>query len=915
MAIFDANAYLNNEAAPQAKPTQGATGSFDANSFLGNEGSLGEAPGIDQRLSDYDKLQAQHGGAGQQALTVLEGLGKGFAGPIATGAEALLTKAGVPGLTPEEQEGRAKANPILHPASEFAGFGIGAFLGTGEAGALAKIGEAASGLGKTSKIGQLAARVGAETASYQAAEEVSKAINQNPNQTLGTAAVKIGLSGILGAAGGASLGSVGPLWRSFTKSAAEDAGVGKAAAAQGEDHLTGSVLKPKEKASFLEGLTKQKANAKEIREAGQLIGEPVSASQTSASDYVQSMDSALSQSPTIAGVKRQQEIARGFDKIGKIVERSFGDADPELSPAMRGQTIKDQILQTTQDLYKPLKEKYAARGTLGEALELPVDARLKHVDELIKLSEKYSKARPEVEKIVSETADGLLRQETVADLDEYLKVLSDKARMLSSGPTPDHYAAGALRKAIESLDDFQIGQIAKQTSRGGSTEIAKQIVDDHKLLKKQYAQFKEVLGDLASDSKLGRGATTAGGIEDVLESIPNEKLVEKMFDPKNSAGLSRLKEKFPGVFQSVIDGKKADLIAASKGDSKALLNSVFGTNRKGMPNLSPEIRNLMFTPEEQQFLKASNTWIESLPKNVGPSGTPKGSAFMAALTQHPLQTIFTNTKDIGIKTLLKFASPGEIEANKVSTDYIQNALKGEKLLDRATKALFQTGDVIPSHLLPNEKSRERLKERLSQINENPDSALSVGGGISHHLPGHGVAAGTLAASAVNYFNSIRPTESKALPLDPGSPKSKQKEYQYNRALDIAEQPLLVFHHAKKGTLQTQDIKTIQAIYPGLREQMVKKVADQLAQAEAGKRSIPYNQRRMLSMITGAPLNSSQTLAGANVIMQANSSQQASPENQAQGKQHKASGPELSQINKVNQLFLSGPQRRSVSRLK
>lgn len=904
------------------KPIAQVASADVASNFLGNEPGIGEQSGLDQRLAEHDELQSKYGTAGQQLLTGIEGTAQGFAGSVATGAEALLSKAGVAGLSPEEQELRAKANPITRYGTEGLGFGIGAFTGTGEAALLSRIGKAAevaSGLGEASKITRFATSTGSELAAMQAGNEISKAINQDPNQTLGSAAINIGLSGIMGAAGGAALGSIGPMWKSFTKGAAEDAGVGAAVIQDGEDHLTRSIMKPKEKETFLAGLRKQKANANEIKEAGNLIGAPASASQTSASDYVQSMDSALSQSPTIAGVQRQQEIARGFDKVGQVIDRSFPDAETELSPFQRGQTIKDQIQNAVDDIYAPLKEQYANRAAYGEHIALPDAARLKQYDSLIELSQKFEKASPETAGVVRGAAEGLLRQDTVNDLDEYLKILGQKQR--AARIAQDHYTANALGNTIESLNDFSVGQIAKAgkslQSEGAehAEAIASDIVNEHKALKAKYAEFKNILGDLASDSKLGKRATTAGGIEDVLESIPNEKLVDKMFDPKNSAGLSRLQEKFPDVFRTVVNGKKADLLASAKDNPKSLLDNLYGVGRNGSPKMSPEIRDLMFSQEEQKFLKASHTWIESLPKNVGPSGTPKGMAFMAALTQHPLRTIVSNARDIGIKTLLKFATPAEIEANRVSMDYINNAVKGDKLLDKATKALFQTGEVVPQHLLPDEKSRKRLDDHLGKINENTEVASTVGGGINHHLPDHAVAAGTLAANAVNYFNSIRPTESKSFPLDVGSPKSKMKDAQYNRALDIAEQPLLILQHAKNGTLQSQDIKTIQAIYPGLHSQMVSNINEQLVNSVANKTPIPYQQRRALSMIMGSNLDSSMGLSGAQSIMQSNASQQISPENQHGGGRQKTSGAQLSQINKTNQLYLTNSQRMAVHKTK
>src|ERR1051325_3398444 len=79
-------------------------------------------------------LQSTYGTVPQQLLGGVEAVAHGFAGPAATLAEKGLSKAGVPGLSPEEQEGRKAAlGDVLHGVGEVAGFGAGMLTGTGEA--------------------------------------------------------------------------------------------------------------------------------------------------------------------------------------------------------------------------------------------------------------------------------------------------------------------------------------------------------------------------------------------------------------------------------------------------------------------------------------------------------------------------------------------------------------------------------------------------------------------------------------------------------------------------------------------------------------------------------------------------------------------------------------------------------------
>lgn len=198
---------IQDVAAPQAQPQAQTAPSFDSIQGVENE----TAPSFDS----IEDVSGKFDTPGQKALTAVEGATKGFAGPVATYAEKKLSQHGVPGLTPQEQQARAAINPWTHGLSEAAGFGAGALTGTGEAAALAKVGEAAksiAGMSKASTVGArlAAAAVGqaAEMGAFQAGDEVSKYINNAP-QSVGSAVVDVGLSSLLGGIAGPAFEGTG----------------------------------------------------------------------------------------------------------------------------------------------------------------------------------------------------------------------------------------------------------------------------------------------------------------------------------------------------------------------------------------------------------------------------------------------------------------------------------------------------------------------------------------------------------------------------------------------------------------------------------------------------------------------------------------------------------------------------------
>lgn len=176
-------------------------------------------------LPNFDALKDDsdtYSGYGQQLLGTGEAVSKGLIGNTLTNlAERGLTKLGVSGLSPQEQAGRKaymqSVNPGLGTIAQAAGFGAGMLTGAGEAAGLAKLGGAAQkavGLGELANAGikaKLAAgavRTGTELAALQADNEISKTID-NPDRSIGSAVVNVGLAGLLGGVGGGAFTGLG----------------------------------------------------------------------------------------------------------------------------------------------------------------------------------------------------------------------------------------------------------------------------------------------------------------------------------------------------------------------------------------------------------------------------------------------------------------------------------------------------------------------------------------------------------------------------------------------------------------------------------------------------------------------------------------------------------------------------------
>lgn len=277
--------------------------------------------------------------------------------------------------------------------------------------------------------------------------------------------------------------------------------------------------------------------------------------------------------------------------------------------------------------------------------------------------------------------------------------------------------------------------------------------------------------------------------------------------------------------------------------------------------------------------------------------------------EHPLVGSVGKTNLVGILSQLGdhiVTKEPHPEAMRGAVDYLHSAIKGHEKVKNSASSLFGKSKV---EMEPSPIAREALKKHLDDLALNPEKLLDIGGSLGHYQPEQATQLAAMASTAVEYLEGIKPKPQQLASLDQVIPPDKASQAAYDRQLDIAEQPLLVMQHVKDGTLLPQDIDTVKTIYPGLYQSMVQNVGDALIDAKTKGVNIPYKQKQTLSMLLDTPLDSTMTPGAMQAIMQSQGAQQANQ--QAKGK--KASGAELSQINKVDSMSQTPLEAREINR--
>jgi hypothetical protein len=222
---------------------------------------------------------------------------------------------------------------------------------------------------------------------------------------------------------------------------------------------------------------------------------------------------------------------------------------------------------------------------------------------------------------------------------------------------------------------------------------------------------------------------------------------------------------------------------------------------------------------------------------------------------------------------------------KAAVDYAVLAAKGDNLLGKAAQNVFKAErEVLPASMHPDEKSRLRLNKALVKLRDNPSLQMPhESSDMSHYLVDHNDAMAQASATAAAYINSLRTIGDQKAPLDMPSVPNDPQLAKFNRALGLAEQPLLILDKIKKGTLTAEDVAMVSQMYPALTNRIKSRLMAEMTDYVSKGQVIPYRTRLGLSLFLGQPLDSTlspaaiQTMQAVNAVStQRQAQQQAMP---------------------------------------
>ena len=259
------------------------------------------------------------------------------------------------------------------------------------------------------------------------------------------------------------------------------------------------------------------------------------------------------------------------------------------------------------------------------------------------------------------------------------------------------------------------------------------------------------------------------------------------------------------------------------------------------------------------------------------------------LVHEQLENALTESGKKGLRTILPSILDNLLQkapngtAMEAALNVAKAASKGQSLIQKAAKAVMSDNTlepVIGSKLIPDIKKVASLDDKLKQYQKDPNLFMKQTSDMAHYLPSHTTALASTSAQAVQYLNGLRPNPQKQNFFDREPSVDPVKKQEFNRALEIAQNPLSVMKDIKQGTLVPADIVHLQALYPKAYNQMKVALLDGLSQVEDPSK-VPYTVKMSTSLFLGQPMDSTLTPQSIQTLQSLNTPQPSQTQQPAQ----------------------------------
>lgn len=423
-----------------------------------------------------------------------------------------------------------------------------------------------------------------------------------------------------------------------------------------------------------------KEGADDILMASERLGIEPTKGMLTGDPYIQKVESALSQRPTTPGVSMSKQNQQIFEGLKDAGEFAFKEADDALTPFQAGGTAKELVESGIESkLAKPI-------GIYNKiAKEVPlVDIDKKSTSRIANniLNLPYAKITGTgSQTLANQVADTLGKVKNVEDI-RNLKTFVRQVMQDDTQESTKRFMATEIYGRLSRLEQNSITRAAisaadnPQHGRAVASQMIKEIKDANKV----YGEVSGRLKELAKNIGLGRIDNYSEFIRK-MGDIPDERFMDKVFNPKNVKALKQFKAEFPEAFDAMKKSKLAEMFVQSQTKGEISVSKLVQNAKK----LSPEYKKMLFGDEAINALKDIETVHNSTYQKVGPSGTPEGIEYFQFNPLNPSDW-YKELADRSKQYMLR-ATPAALQKFKATSGLLDrglvNANKGGEMIRRS----------------------------------------------------------------------------------------------------------------------------------------------------------------------------------------------------------------------------------------
>lgn len=315
------------------------------------------------------------------------------------------------------------------------------------------------------------------------------------------------------------------------------------------------------------------------------------------------------------------------ERVGEVTKplmEVLGRKTTPLNTEQSGDVIKQLFTNNIKQRYGKFIDAYDGLDAVAKSVPFTDKSRYNFTQKI--KSDALEKLGGDDLRIVRKFADQIDSVGNGAQIDNIAKQIRDASRQAyQTGATS---RSKMLKDLADQVDDFlesETTKLAKKVSTGEASpaevaviqqmmqqrgiqddpikyakSVAKDYLTNRDTVREEYRVFKSFLEDVGEQAKLrSNGAGPTRFLND-LNDIPSEKLVERMFDPKNAAALRRMQTATPEVFDQVVKSKMSEIMRTSSPEGKLDIKAV----RKAINKLPPSTRNFLMKSDEMKIMDA-----------------------------------------------------------------------------------------------------------------------------------------------------------------------------------------------------------------------------------------------------------------------------------------------------------------------